>query len=68
MLRTLRPLASPPGSLIILGGSFRATGFQDANDPKDPQSTDQDDESDDFFTRILIGGRSCSHMREDGTS
>ena len=65
--RTLQPLASPSGSVLAIGGSFRATGFQDADDPKDPDSTDRDDEGDDFFTRILVGGRGCSTMREDGS-
>ena len=67
LLQTLRPLASPPNSPVIFGGRFLATGFQDADDSDDPNSPDRDDESDDFFTRILIGGRSCNHMKEDGT-
>ncbi len=66
-LRNILPLASLPGAPITLFGTFRATGFEDADDPKDPDSTDTDNEGDDYFTRILIGGRGCDHMREDGT-
>lgn len=67
-LQTLQPLATLPNSPVTFGGSFFATGFQDADDGDDPASPDIDDESDDFFTRILIGGRSCSHMLENGTT
>ena len=35
--------------------------------PADPASTDQDNEGDDSFTRILIGGHGCNHMRNDGS-
>ena len=66
-LMDISPLASTPGTPLTLSGTFRATGFDDSDDPKDPQSTDTDDEGDDYFTRILIGGRGCNHMKEDGT-
>lgn len=66
-LRNLIPLASLPGSPVTLNGTFRATGFEDPNDSKDSLSTDKDNEGDDYFTRILIGGRGCNHMKEDGS-
>ena len=66
-LRNLSPLASLHGAPVTLEGFFRAVSFDDPEDPKDSSSTDKDNEADDHFTRILIGGRACNHMKEDGS-
>ncbi len=61
--------ASHDNSPITIGGYFYSAGFDDSNDPEDTSSanTDRDDNRSDSYSRILVGGRGCDHMRENGS-
>ena len=54
-MRNIEPPAITFGDLITLRGDFYASQFNE---------TDSDE---DFYTRILIGGRGCDSRTENGT-
>ena len=61
--------ASHGNSPLTLGGSLFSAAFDDPDDPEDlsASNTDRDDNRRDFYSRILVGGRGCNHMRENGS-
>ena len=66
-LRGLDPLTLLCGEALTLTGDLYAIGFGDPDDDLE-ETTRDDDAPNDFFTRILVGGRDCSHVKEDGTT
>ena len=58
-LKRIEPLASTFEETVTMAGDLFAAGF---DDPDSPEEDGQD-----FYTRILIGGRVCSNFNENGT-
>ena len=60
--------ASSGDTPIILGGYLYSAEFDDPNDPEElVGNTDRDDNRYDYYSRILIGGTVCNHMRDNGS-
>lgn len=70
LLMNLSYYASSSGDMpIIAGGNLYSSRFDDPNDLEDRSTNnqDRDDNSYDSYSRILVGGRVCDPMRENGS-
>ena len=67
-ITTISSYASSGNTPITLGGYLYSIGFDDPNDPETSVfNIDRDYKKKDFYSRILVGGRVCDHMRENGS-